>query len=110
MPLKPARADEPRFEGRRRHREDSNVSSTSSWENATIRCDVVVGGAGPVGLFAAFEAGVIGLTCHLVDALEVQGGQCIELYPNKPIFDIPAIPVCTARELVERLTEQCRPF
>lgn len=110
MPLKPARADEPRFEGRRRHREDSNVSSTSSSENATIRTDVLIVGAGPVGLFAAFEAGVIGLTCHLVDALEVPGGQCIELYPDKPIFDIPAIPVCTARELVERLTEQCRPF
>ena len=86
------------------------MTSTSSPGNATIRTDVLIVGAGPVGLFAAFEAGVIGLTCHLVDALEVPGGQCIELYPDKPIFDIPAIPVCTARELVERLTEQCRPF
>lgn len=75
-----------------------------------IRTDVLIIGAGPVGLFAAFEAGVIGLSCHLVDTLDHAGGQCIELYPDKPIFDIPAIPVCTARELVERLVEQSRPF
>ena len=75
-----------------------------------LRTDVLIVGAGPVGLFAAFEAGVIGLSCHIVDALAEIGGQCIELYPDKPIFDIPAIPVCTARELVERLAEQCRPF
>jgi thioredoxin reductase (NADPH) len=81
--------------------------ATSSVESAT---DVVIVGAGPVGLFAAFEAGVIGLSCHIVDALDEVGGQCIELYPEKPIFDIPAIPVCTARELVERLMQQCRPF
>lgn len=86
------------------------MSSTSSSGSAAIRTDVLIVGAGPVGLFAAFEAGVIGLTCHLVDALEIPGGQCIELYPDKPIFDIPAVPVCTARELVERLAEQCRPF
>jgi thioredoxin reductase (NADPH) len=76
----------------------------------TIRTDVLIVGAGPVGLFAAFEAGVLGLSCHIVDALEEVGGQCIELYPEKPIFDIPAIPVCTARDLVERLMAQCRPF
>jgi thioredoxin reductase (NADPH) len=75
-----------------------------------LRTDVLIIGAGPVGLFAAFEAGVIGLSCHLVDALQEVGGQCTELYPEKPIFDIPAVPVCTARELVERLMEQCRPF
>jgi thioredoxin reductase (NADPH) len=75
-----------------------------------IRTDVLIVGAGPVGLFAAFEAGVIGLSCQIVDALEEVGGQCIELYPDKPIYDIPAIPSCTARELVERLLEQCRPF
>jgi thioredoxin reductase (NADPH) len=75
-----------------------------------IRTDVVIIGAGPVGLFAAFEAGVVGLSCHIVDALEEVGGQCIELYPEKPIFDIPAVPVCTARQLVERLMEQCKPF
>ncbi|MGI4813016.1 MAG: NAD(P)/FAD-dependent oxidoreductase [Janthinobacterium lividum] len=72
--------------------------------------DVLIIGAGPVGLFAAFEAGVLGLSCRLIDALPAAGGQCIELYPDKPIFDIPALPVCTARELVERLVEQCKPF
>jgi thioredoxin reductase (NADPH) len=75
-----------------------------------IKTDVLIVGAGPVGLFAAFEAGVIGLTCHIVDGLDRVGGQCIELYPDKPIYDIPAIPSCTARELVERLMEQIRPF
>lgn len=75
-----------------------------------IRTDILIVGAGPVGLFAAFQAGVIGLSCHLVDALDQVGGQCTELYPEKPIFDIPAIPVCTAGELIERLVEQCKPF
>ncbi|WP_449182254.1 FAD-dependent oxidoreductase [Trinickia sp. YCB016] len=79
-------------------------------QSTPLRTDVLIIGAGPVGLFAAFEAGVIGLSCHIVDALKEVGGQCIELYPEKPIFDIPAVPVCTARELVERLMEQCRPF
>jgi thioredoxin reductase (NADPH) len=82
----------------------------ASGDEAALRTDVVIIGAGPVGLFAAFEAGVLGLSCHIVDALEEVGGQCIELYPEKPIFDIPAVPVCTARQLVERLTEQCKPF
>ncbi|PQV46195.1 NAD(P)/FAD-dependent oxidoreductase [Paraburkholderia sp. BL21I4N1] len=75
-----------------------------------IRTDVLIVGAGPVGLFAAFEAGVLGLTCQIVDGLDKVGGQCIELYPDKPIYDIPAIPSCTARELVERLMAQCKPF
>ncbi|MFP3277677.1 MAG: NAD(P)-binding protein, partial [Paraburkholderia sp.] len=63
-----------------------------------LRTDVLIVGAGPVGLFAAFEAGVIGLSCQIVDALERVGGQCTELYPDKPIYDIPAIPSCTARK------------
>ncbi|RAS38839.1 NAD(P)/FAD-dependent oxidoreductase [Paraburkholderia bryophila] len=85
---------------------------TSAADSSTppIRADVLIVGAGPVGLFAAFEAGVLGLTCQIVDGLDKVGGQCIELYPDKPIYDIPAIPSCTARELVERLTAQCRPF
>jgi thioredoxin reductase (NADPH) len=70
---------------------------------APLRTDVLIVGAGPVGLFAAFEAGVIGLSCQIVDTLERIDGQCIELYPDKPIYDIPAIPSCTARELVDRL-------
>ncbi len=72
--------------------------------------DVLIVGAGPVGIFAAFEAGVIGLSCQIVDGLDRVGGQCIELYPDKPIYDIPAVPSCTARELVDRLMEQIRPF
>ncbi|MGN7982850.1 NAD(P)/FAD-dependent oxidoreductase [Burkholderia sp. 22313] len=75
-----------------------------------LRTDVLIIGAGPVGLFAAFEAGVLGLSCRIVDGIDRPGGQCIELYPDKPIYDIPAIPSCTARELVNRLVEQCRPF
>ena len=87
---------------------DSPAAPASSC--APIRTDVLIVGAGPVGLFAAFEAGVLGLTCQIVDVLGRVGGQCIELYPDKPIYDIPAIPSCTARELVERLLVQIRPF
>ncbi|HTJ94344.1 MAG TPA: NAD(P)/FAD-dependent oxidoreductase, partial [Pararobbsia sp.] len=72
--------------------------------------DVAIIGAGPAGLWAMFEAGVIGLNCITVDALDRAGGQCIELYPDKPIYDIPAVPRCTAQELVDRLLEQCAPF
>ncbi len=75
-----------------------------------IRTDMVIVGAGPVGLFAVFEAGLLGLRCHLVDNLDKPGGQCAELYPDKPIYDIPAIPVCTGQELIDRLMEQIRPF
>jgi thioredoxin reductase (NADPH) len=91
--------------------EEGIVSEEAASSDEGVLCtDVVIIGAGPVGLFAAFEAGVVGLSCHIVDALEEVGGQCIELYPEKPIFDIPAVPVCTARQLVERLMEQCKPF
>ncbi|CAG9250151.1 NAD(P)/FAD-dependent oxidoreductase [Paraburkholderia unamae] len=86
------------------------VSTPTLSSAPDIRTDVLIVGAGPVGLFAAFEAGVIGLSCQIVDGIERPGGQCIELYPDKPIYDIPAIPSCTARDLVDRLMEQCRPF
>ncbi|MHB1897683.1 MAG: NAD(P)/FAD-dependent oxidoreductase [Metallibacterium sp.] len=75
-----------------------------------IETDVVIVGAGPVGLFQVFELGLLGLKAHLVDAMPQIGGQCVELYPDKPIYDIPALPVCGARELIERLQEQIRPF
>ncbi|HTY93861.1 MAG TPA: NAD(P)/FAD-dependent oxidoreductase [Steroidobacteraceae bacterium] len=75
-----------------------------------IVTDVVIVGAGPCGLFQVFELGLLGLKSELVDSLAQVGGQCTELYPDKPIYDIPAIPVCTARELIERLQEQIRPF
>jgi thioredoxin reductase (NADPH) len=76
----------------------------------TTQTDVLIVGAGPVGLFAAFQAGVLGLKCELVDVLDRAGGQCTELYPEKPIYDIPAVPGCLAQDLVDRLLEQCAPF
>jgi thioredoxin reductase (NADPH) len=72
--------------------------------------DAVVIGAGPVGLFQVFELGLLGLRAEVIDSLPQIGGQCTELYPDKPIYDIPAVPMCTARELIERLEEQIRPF
>ena len=78
--------------------------------NAPIETDALVIGAGPVGLFQAFQLGLQGISCHVVDALPYVGGQCIELYAYKPIYDIPGIPVCTGRELIERLTQQLQPF
>jgi thioredoxin reductase (NADPH) len=71
---------------------------------------MVIIGAGPVGIFAVFEAGLLGLKCHLIDNLDKVGGQCAELYPEKPIFDIPAVPSCTGQELIDRLMEQAAPF
>ena len=76
----------------------------------TIQTEMVIIGAGPVGLFTVFEAGLLGMGCHLVDNLDKIGGQCAELYPEKPIFDIPAVPHCTGQELIDRLMEQARPF
>jgi thioredoxin reductase (NADPH) len=72
--------------------------------------DAVIVGAGPVGMFQVFELGLLGLRAELIDSLPALGGQCTELYPDKPIYDIPAVPVCTARELIERLQEQIKPF
>ncbi len=75
-----------------------------------IRTDMVIIGAGPCGLFAVFEAGLLGMKCHLIDNLDKIGGQCAELYPEKPIYDIPAVPRCTGQELVDSLMVQARPF
>lgn len=72
--------------------------------------DAIIIGAGPVGLFAVFELGLNDIKCHLVDILDKPGGQCAELYPEKPIYDIPAVPVCTGSELTEKLLEQGKPF
>jgi thioredoxin reductase (NADPH) len=77
---------------------------------APIVTDVVIVGAGPCGLFQVFELGLLGLKAHVVDALKAPGGQCAELYPDKPIYDIPALPVCGAQELIDRLMTQIRPF
>ena len=78
--------------------------------DVAIRTDAVIVGAGPAGLFQVFELGLLGLSAHVIDSMPQIGGQCIELYPDKPIYDIPAVPVCTGRELVERLQAQIRPF
>ena len=75
-----------------------------------INTDVVIIGAGPTGLFCAHQLGIIGLKCEIVDNLNKIGGQCIELYPDKPIYDIPAIPECTGEELTNNLIEQIKPF
>jgi thioredoxin reductase (NADPH) len=76
----------------------------------TIKTDVVIIGAGPSGLFQVFELGLLDIKAHVVDSLKQVGGQCAELYPDKPIYDIPALPVCGAQELVDRLMQQIKPF
>lgn len=75
-----------------------------------LQTDAIIVGAGPVGLFAVFELGLNDIKCHLVDILDRPGGQCAELYPEKPIYDIPAVPMCTGAELTEKLLEQGKPF
>lgn len=75
-----------------------------------IRTDVVIIGAGPVGLFQVFELGLLDLKAEVIEAMPQIGGQCAELYPDKPIYDIPALPVCGAKELIDRLLEQIKPF
>ena len=75
-----------------------------------IKTDVVIVGAGPIGLFAVFELGLLDMKCHLVDILDKIGGQCAELYPEKPIYDIPGIPYTSAHGLVDALLQQIKPF
>jgi len=75
-----------------------------------IKTDTLIIGAGPVGLFCVHQLGIIGLKCEVVDNLDKIGGQCIELYPDKPIYDIPAVPECTGEELTNNLIEQIKVF
>jgi thioredoxin reductase (NADPH) len=75
-----------------------------------IKTDTLIIGAGPVGLFCVHQLGIIGLTCEVVDNLDKIGGQCIELYPDKPIYDIPAVPECTGEELTNNLLDQIKTF
>ena len=75
-----------------------------------IKTDVVIIGAGPCGLFQVFELGLLGLKCEVIDSIRNPGGQCTELYPDKPIYDIPAIPMCTGQELTDALLQQIEPF
>jgi len=75
-----------------------------------IKTDIIIIGAGPCGLFTVFEAGLLKLKCHLIDSLPIPGGQCAEIYPKKPIYDIPGYPSILAGELVDNLMEQAAPF
>lgn len=75
-----------------------------------ITTEVVIVGAGPAGLFQVFELGLLGIKAHVLDSLPASGGQCTELYPDKPIYDIPALPICGAQELIDRLLQQIKPF
>ena len=75
-----------------------------------LETDAVVIGAGPAGLFQVFELGLLEIRAHVIDTLPMPGGQCIELYPDKPIYDIPGLPFCTGRELTDRLLQQIQPF
>ena len=87
----------------------SQIPSVAAPREAIVT-EVVVIGAGPCGLFQVFELGLLGIGAHVVDSLQHAGGQCAELYPDKPIYDIPALPVCGAQELVDRLMQQIKPF
>ena len=87
-----------------------HTAADSSPSVAPIETDAVIVGAGPCGLFQVFELGLLGIKADIVDSLQHPGGQCTELYPDKPIYDIPALPVCGAQELVDRLMQQIKPF
>ncbi|HET7792613.1 MAG TPA: NAD(P)/FAD-dependent oxidoreductase [Rhizobacter sp.] len=85
------------------------LTATGS-HDGLIETDAVIVGAGPVGLFQVFELGLLEIKAHIVDSLAYPGGQCIELYPDKPIYDIPAVPMCTGKELTDNLLKQIEPF
>jgi thioredoxin reductase (NADPH) len=87
-------------------RPDNEISASA----APIETDAIIVGAGPCGLFQVFELGLLGIKADVVDSLQHPGGQCAELYPDKPIYDIPALPVCGAQELIDRLLQQIKPF
>ncbi len=86
----------------------ASAAATSAAEPTAV--ETVIIGGGPVGLFQIFELGLLGINAHIIDSLTQVGGQCTELYPEKPIYDIPALPICGAQELIDRLLEQAKPF
>jgi thioredoxin reductase (NADPH) len=90
--------------------ETKPAAAADSEISAPIETDAVIIGAGPCGLFAVFELGLLDIKTHVIDILDRPGGQCAELYPEKPIYDVPALPVVTGQELTERLMEQIKPF
>jgi thioredoxin reductase (NADPH) len=89
---------------------NSEVANTAHSHDGPIETDAVIVGAGPVGLFQVFELGLLEIKAHIIDSLSYPGGQCIELYPDKPIYDIPAVPMCTGKELTDNLLKQIEPF
>jgi len=89
---------------------NQEIKETALAHEGAIETDAVIVGAGPVGLFQVFELGLLEIKAHIIDSLAYPGGQCIELYPDKPIYDIPAVPVCTGKELTDNLMKQIEPF
>ncbi|WP_028997995.1 NAD(P)/FAD-dependent oxidoreductase [Azohydromonas australica] len=89
---------------------NDEVAKTAAGHDGPIETDAVIVGAGPCGLFQVFELGLLEIKCHIIDSLAYPGGQCIELYPDKPIYDIPAVPMCTGKELTDNLLKQIEPF
>ncbi|HXW64113.1 MAG TPA: NAD(P)/FAD-dependent oxidoreductase [Burkholderiaceae bacterium] len=90
--------------------QESSENDARESAQSHLETDALIIGAGPVGLFQVFELGLLEIKAQVIDSLPRIGGQCIELYPDKPIYDIPAVPVCTGRELTERLLKQIEPF
>ncbi len=90
--------------------ENPVIAETARSHDGPIETDAVIVGAGPVGLFQVFELGLLEIKAHIIDSLAYPGGQCIELYPDKPIYDIPAVPMCTGKELTDNLLKQIEPF
>jgi thioredoxin reductase (NADPH) len=89
---------------------NEEIVRTAGAHEGPTETDAVIVGAGPVGLFQVFELGLLEVKAHVIDSLAYPGGQCIELYPDKPIYDIPAVPVCTGKELTDNLLKQIEPF
>lgn len=89
---------------------NAEIAKTAAAHPGAIETDAVIVGAGPVGLFQVFELGLLEIKAHIIDSLAYPGGQCIELYPDKPIYDIPAVPICTGKELTDNLLKQIEPF
>ena len=87
-----------------------HVATGNGGGGQPLEIDALIVGAGPVGLFQVFELGLLEIKAHVIDSLKVVGGQCVELYPDKPIYDIPAVPICTGQELTDNLLKQIEPF
>ncbi len=89
---------------------DPAIADIPYQQDPPLETDAVIIGAGPVGLFQVFELGLLEIKAHVIDSLPHLGGQCVELYPDKPIYDIPAVPLCTGQQLTDNLLQQIAPF